>query len=182
MIENCAKYGVLVRANAWMPNHIHLVAVPLQPDSFAKALRRAHSIYAKWFNKKHGLSGYLWEDRFFSCPMDEDHFWAAIRYVERNPVRAGLVASAEKYRWSSAAYHCFGRPNALIDASWNPSDVVSDWSKWLANPADAPYEQSIRTSTRKGLPCGDELFVARLEKQMDRMLRVQKRGRKPHSS
>jgi REP-associated tyrosine transposase len=113
MVENCEKFGVLVRSHAWMPNHVHLVAVPLQPDSFAKAFRRAHSMYARWFNRKYGLSGYLWQDRFFSCPLDEDHFWAAMRYVERNPVRAGLVARAEDYPWSSAAFHSFGRPNAL---------------------------------------------------------------------
>src|SRR6266446_2953558 len=105
IIENSRKYGVVIRSYSWMPNHVHLIAIPLHPDSFAKTFRRAHSIYARWFNRKYGLSGYLWQDRYFSCPLDEAHFWAAMRYVERNPVRAGLVSKAEDYPWSSAAFH-----------------------------------------------------------------------------
>jgi putative transposase len=178
LIENCAKYGVLIRSYVWMPNHVHLVAVPLEPDSFAKALRRANSVYAKWFNEKHGLSGYLWQDRFFSCPMDEGHFWAAMRYVERNPVRAGLVAAAQDYHWSSAQYHCFGRPDALIDTTWNPSDVVPDWKSWLSMTNDSTYDELIRASTRKGLPCGDEWFRNLLEKHLGRSLRPRKRAPK----
>ena len=175
LIENCTKYGVLIRSYAWMPNHVHLVAVPLESKSFAKAFRRANSIYAKCFNKKHGLSGYLWQDRFFSCPMDEGHFWAAMRYVEQNPVRAGLVEIAEDYRWSSAKYHCFGDPDALIDTTWNPSDVIPDWKSWLLMANDATYDQAIRASTRKGLPCGDEWFLNLLEKHLGQSFRRSKR-------
>jgi REP-associated tyrosine transposase len=179
MVENCERFGVLIRSHVWMPNHIHWVAVPLKPDSFAKALRRAHSIYARWFNKKYGLSGYLWQDRFFSCPLDEDHFWAAMRYVERNPVRARLVARAEDYPWSSAAYHSFGRPNALIDSTWSPQDAIPDWSNWIAIPNDSAHEQAIRSNTRTGFPCGAEGFVMQVEKQLGRILRTLKRGPKP---
>jgi putative transposase len=161
-----------------MPNHVHLVAVPLESKSFAKAFRRANSIYAKWFNKKHGLSGYLWQDRFFSCPMDEAHFWAAMRYVEQNPVRAGLVEIAEDYRWSSAKYHCFGDPDALIDTTWNPSDVIPDWKSWLLMSNDATYDQAIRANTRKGLPCGDEWFLNLLEKHLGQSFRRRKRAPK----
>jgi putative transposase len=153
-----------------MPNHVHLVAVPVEPNSFAKAFRRANSVYAKWFNKKHGLSGYLWQDRFFSCPMDEGHFWAAMRYVEQNPVRARLVTAAQDYHWSSAKYHCFGEPDPLIDTTWNPSDIIPDWKSWLMI-ADDVYDQAIRTNTRKGLPCGDEWFLSLIEKHLGRSLR-----------
>lgn len=178
IIDNCNKYGILVRSHSWMPNHVHMVAIPLRPDSFAKALRGANSIYARWFNKKYGLSGYLWQGRYYSCPLNEDHFWAAMRYVERNPVQAGLVARAEDYRWSSAAYHCFGRRNALIDPTWDTKDVIPDWSSWLAIPNDPFSDETIRASTRKGFPCGDERFVSDMEERLKRVLRDQKRGPK----
>src|SRR5947207_319917 len=77
----CTKFGVQVRSYAWMSNHVHLIAIPLQPDSFARTFRRAHSIYAREFNKKYGSRGYLWQDRFYSCALDEKHFWSAMRYV-----------------------------------------------------------------------------------------------------
>jgi putative transposase len=165
-----------------MPNHIHLVGIPLQPDSFCKALRRAHSMYARWFNKKYGLSGYLWQDRFFSCPLDEYHFWAAMRYVERNPVRAGLVTRPEDYSWSSAAFHCFGKPDPLIDSTWDPADIVPDWKSWIAIANDETQEQAIRANSRTGFPCGEEQFVANMELRLGRILRIQRRGRKPKHS
>jgi putative transposase len=178
MTENCAKYGVLVRAHCWMPNHIHIVAIPLHPDSFAKTFRQANSAYARLFNKKYEFSGYLWQDRFFSCPLAEGHFWAAMRYVEQNPVRAGLVATPEEYPWSSAACHSFGKANALLDTTWNPVDVVPDWKSWIASPSDSNLDQEIRTRTRAGLPCGDEDFVRAMEGEFGRILRTRKSGPK----
>ena len=177
--DNCRRHGVLIRAYCWMANHVHLVAVPLQPESFARAFRRAHSIYARWFNKKYGLSGYLWQDRYFSCPLDDAHFRAAIRYVERNPVRAGLVSKAEDYRWSSATCHCFGRPDPVVDPNWNFRDFMPDWANWLTIPNDPAFDTAIRENTRVGWPSGDEGFVANMEAEMGRILRVQRRGPKP---
>jgi putative transposase len=178
MVENCHKYGVLVRAHCWMPNHVHLVAIPLHPDSFAKAFRRTNSTYARLFNRKYELSGYLWQDRYFSCPLGEEHFWCALRYVERNPVRAGLVSSAEDYEWSSAAFHSFGQPNSLMDTKWNPSDIVPDWKNWISNSNDSNVDQDIRAKTKTGFPCGDEHFIRSMEGELGRILRTQKPGRK----
>ena len=86
-----------------MPNHVHLVAVPDASDSLANALRRAHGRYAMYLNARRGRSGHLWQNRFYSCALDGAHLAVALRYVERNPVRAGLAESVEQYRWSSAA-------------------------------------------------------------------------------
>ena len=88
-----------------MTNHIHVIAVPQRADSLANAFRHAHSIYALRFNRKYRFSGHLWQDRFYSCALDERHMWATIRYVELNPVRAGLTSKASDYPWSSPLSH-----------------------------------------------------------------------------
>jgi putative transposase len=80
-----------------MDNHVHLVGVPAREDSLERALRPLHMRYAQAVNRRHGWSGHLWQGRFFSSPLDDAHLWAAVRYVERNPVRAGIVSRAEDY-------------------------------------------------------------------------------------
>ena len=91
------RHGLSIWAYCLMTNHIHLVAVPQREDSLAKALHDAHTVYAMRFNTTTKQSGHVWQGRFYSCPLDESHLWAAVRYVERNPVRAGLVAHAADY-------------------------------------------------------------------------------------
>ena len=77
-----------------MTNHVHLVAIPERPDSLARALGQSHSRYAQRSNRRYGRSGHLWQNRFFSCAMDEGHGWNALAYTELNPVRAGIVRRA----------------------------------------------------------------------------------------
>jgi putative transposase len=86
-----------------MTNHIHLIAKPAKDDSLAKALGRTHFLYTQYVNRLHRRIGHLWQNRFFSCPLGREHFWRTLRYVEQNPVRAGLVRKAWNYKWSSAS-------------------------------------------------------------------------------
>ena len=90
------KRGLSIWVYCLMRNHIHLVAVPLRAESLGQALRDAHTVYAMYFNSRTQLSGHVWQGRFYSCPLDETHLWAAVRYVERNPVRAGMVENARR--------------------------------------------------------------------------------------
>jgi len=94
-----------------MFNHVHLVAVPHEPDSLALTLKHTHGQYAGYWNAKHRSSGHVWQGRYYSCPLDRLHLWKALRYTELNPRRAGLVSEAETWPWSSAAGHC-GMPTA----------------------------------------------------------------------
>jgi len=82
------------------------VATPSRAESLARAVGRTNWLYAQYVNRLHGRSGHLWQNRFYSCALDEGHFWAAMCYVERNPLRAGLVRVPWGYAWSSAAAHC----------------------------------------------------------------------------
>ena len=178
LLESCRRYELRILAYCWMTNHVHVIAVPQNPDSLAKAFRRAHSVYGLNFNHKHKFSGYLWQDRFYSCPLDEPHMWAAVRYVERNPVRAGLASKAEDYPWSSALSHCDGKVDPLLDPDWPPVPAIPDWSAWLASD-DEISDRRIRSRTRSGVPCGDDAFVSRLEQDLGRTLRLQRPGPRP---
>ena len=108
--EQSDKYGLEVTGYCLMSNHIHLVATPKNEDSLAKAVGRAAFIYTQYINRFHKRSGHLWQGRFYSCSLDESHFWQALRYIECNPVRAKICHNPWKYQWSSAAAHNRKRP------------------------------------------------------------------------
>src|ERR1019366_1147458 len=93
-----------------MPNHVHWVVSPREPQSLARAFGEAHGRYASYANAKLSRSGHFWQNRFFSCCLDQAHLWAALRYVERNPVRARLADEASAFKWSSAAAHTGALP------------------------------------------------------------------------
>ena len=106
--EKAEEYRLDILAYCLMTNHVHLIAVPQDPESLAKAIGRADFLHTQYVNRLQGRSGHLWQNRFHSCALDEGHFWSAMRYVEQNPVRAGLVKEAGDYEWSSAAAHLTG--------------------------------------------------------------------------
>jgi len=89
-----------------MPNHVHLILVPSTADGLARAVGETHRRYTRMINFREGWRGHLWQGRFSSFVMSEQHLMGAVRYVERNPVKAGLVDRAEDWPWSSAAAHC----------------------------------------------------------------------------
>jgi REP-associated tyrosine transposase len=173
-----SEYGVEVWAYSLMTNHVHFVLVPERLDSLSQALRDTHTAYALRFNLQNRLSGHLWQWRFFSCVLDDEHLWAAVRYVERNAVRAGMVARAEQYPWSSAAAHCRLRPDELLSPRFPPAHRLKNWSEWLSGEESA-QTQAIRRQTHTGRPCGSADFLADLESRCSRQLRPRKRGRKP---
>ncbi len=91
----CAGYAEQIRFRIWgyclMPNHIHLIGVPGYEESLWRTLGQTHGDYARYQNIQQRSCGHFWQARFYSCPMDHVHQWEALAYVERNPVRAGMV-------------------------------------------------------------------------------------------
>jgi putative transposase len=152
-----------------MTNHTHLIAMPQREDSLSVLPRRVHGRYAQYYNARHGRSGHLWQNRYFACCLGPGHLWAALAYVEMNPVRAGLAEQPGDYRWSSAGAHLGTRdPCGLIDLEWwrRESGGV-DWGRTLSGPG---HEQSasLRRCTYAGRPFGDEEFVKGLSEQFGR--------------
>jgi putative transposase len=147
--EYCRQFEVEVLAYCLMINHIHLVAVPATDDGLQRVLKPMHMRYAQRVNRARGWKGHLWQGRFFSSPLDDAYMWAAVRYVERNPVRAGIVRRAEDYPWSSAAAHCGKRQIDLMPVrpAWLKTlAAVEDRSAWLAEGDESEELQTARAT------------------------------------
>lgn len=180
MSEWCHRCRVEIWAYCLMPNHSHLIAVPPSADALRRAIGQAHNAYTREVNRREGWTGHLWQGRFASFAMDERHTVAAARYVELNPVRAGLVHRPEEYRWSSARAHLAGRDDALVSA--RPLLArVPDWSTFLGARPEADLAERVRKHASTGRPLGNEAFIDALEKQLNRTLRKGKPGRVPRA-
>ena len=178
--EYAALHGVEVLAYCLMSNHVHLVLVPASMDSLQLTLRRLHTRYAQSLNRRKEWKGHVWQGRYFASVLDETYFWAAVRYVERNPVRAGIVLRAEDYPWSSASAHCGLRtdPTLGTNPNWQRQFAgIGDWSAWLAAGDEPTGLEELRAHTSQGLPCGSRQFIESLETKSGRYLRPGVRGR-----
>lgn len=174
------RHVLEILAYCLMDNHVHLVAVPGTVESLQRALKPVHLLHAQRINQEKEWCGHLWQDRFFSSALDQRHLWAAIRYVELNPVRAGLVRRAEQFRWSSASAHCAHRSDPALtrDPTWlRILSEVRDWSSWLDESINPERLRSLRCNTQRGLPTGSEEFVRAMEAVTGRILRRRPRGR-----
>jgi putative transposase len=162
-----------------MSNHVHLVAIPRKPDALARALKQTHGRYASYWNAAHRSTGHVWQGRFYSCPLDSNHLWVALRYAELNPVRAGLVAKANSWPWSSAAAHCgSGDPNPSLEmALWDQRWSAETWREYLAAGETESEIAAIRQCTHSGRPLGGSEFIHDLEQTTLRRLLPQKGGR-----
>lgn len=178
--EYCLQHKVEILAYCLMTNHIHLVAVPKTETGLQSVLKPLHMRYAQRFNRQHGWKGHVWQGRYLSSALDDHYLWAAIRYVERNPVRARMIRKAERYAWSSAAAHCAGREDAVLTkkAYWRKQmKSIGDWSAWLAEGDTEKELTLIRRNIEKGLPCGSDRFIKKLGKQVGRVLTYRPPGR-----
>jgi putative transposase len=179
----CARAEVRCLAWCLMPNHVHLILQPSDEDGLRAALAEAHRRYSRRINFMKGWTGYLFQGRFASYPMDDAHLMAAVRYVERNPVKARLVARAEDWPWSSARAHVSGKPDGLTDLR-AIAGIHRNWRAMLRLGLEAgdlapDAEAAIESHERTGRPLGDELFLDRLEEVTGRRLKRQKPGPKP---
>lgn len=170
------EHRVAVWAYCLMPNHVHLVAVPETEDGLRRGIGEAHRRYTLRVNRREGWQGHLWQGRFASFPMDEPHLLMAARYVERNPVRAGLAVAPWEYRWSSAAAHVDGRGDALVETA-PLLKIVPDWRGFLEGPSEDDLE-TLRRHERTGRPAGDDAWVERIGRSLGRDLAKKKRGPK----
>ena len=173
-------HGLGLLGYCLMSNHVHLIAVPHAPDALAQSLKQAHGRYATYWNAQQACSGHVWQGRFYSCPLEEAHLWEALRYVELNPVRAGMVAVADDWRWSSAPAHCGSAPSTAAPLEmerWAKRWTVTEWQRYLAEGVTESEVTALRQCTHTGRPLGTEDFVAQLEKVTLRSLAPQKGGR-----
>lgn len=172
-----ARSGVELIAYCLMTNHLHLVAVPAEESSLARLLKPVDMRYTQHVNRAQGWSGRLWQDRFYSCPMDRPHCLLAVRYLEQNPVRAGLARQAEDYPWSSARGHTGRAVDPLLSDRTGLLEPVGNWSEWLRQENDSLETDLLCLHTRTGRPLGEKEFERRIETATTRRLRARPRGR-----
>lgn len=174
------RTGVVVHAYAFMNNHIHLSATPPEERSLARMLGNATQGFSRWTNVCLGDIGPNWQRRFFAAPMDGAHAIAAARYIERNPVAAGLVEHAWEWPWSSAAFHVGAgpRPRLLNAPEAVPAPVSrGDWRAMLEEPVDGLIARSVHRASSGATVLACEDWIDRIEAKLGRRIRPRPRGR-----
>ena len=179
MAERCAAHDVACWAYCLMPNHIHLVLVPVTEDGLARAVGEAHRRYAAFFNARARVTGHLFQGRFTSAAMDEEHLMAAVRYLALNPVKAKLARRAKDWRWSSVAAHLAERDVALVQTA----PILERTRSRFADLLDLSRQEELSLAGFEmkgviGRPMGSAQFIADIERRTGRTLAPAKRGPK----
>jgi putative transposase len=152
-----------------MPNHVHLILTPSDEAGLGLAVGEAHRCYTNFVNARGRWTGHLFQSRFASVVMDEDHLLAAARYVPMNPVRARLVARAKDWPWSSAQAHLKGEDDGLVTVS-PLKDRIGDFAAFLCEGETPEASAALRAAETTGRPLGNAAFIAGLERILGRRL------------
>lgn len=177
--EQAKRFGVIIEGFCLMTNHIHIIATPTMQDSLAKALGRVNLLYSQYISYMHGRTGHLWQNRFYSCPLDTNHFFTALNYIEQNPVRTKIVRYPWTYRWSSAGFHIEQEDEfGLMDKKrWQQQSSGIDWKNILRRKLEKNDIDKLRIHCRTGRPLGTDKFISKLETVIGRRLRALPVGR-----
>ena len=174
LAANLKDAGVRILAWCLMSNHVHMIAIPEAGDSLATLLRRVHGRYAQMLNTRKNRTGHVFQNRFFSCPLESSHLRRALAYVEKNPVRAGMTDRAEQYPWSSAAVHVGLQEDELgiLDMSfWREFGGPDAWRELLMTPEELAELRLLRRCTYAGRPFGSQEFLEEMEARFQRRWR-----------
>jgi putative transposase len=180
--EHLRKARVELWAYCLMPNHVHLIACPSTAEGLAAALGAAHRRWANFINARGGWRGHLFDGRYASVAMQEDHLMTAVRYVALNPVRARLVTRAVDWPWSSVHAHLAGHDESGLLTVRPILERVGDFARLLETPADDAGFQRLRAAEATGRPIGAADFVADLERRLGRPIARRAPGRKPRAT
>ncbi|HSU43770.1 MAG TPA: transposase [Casimicrobiaceae bacterium] len=159
----CSRYRVLVHAYVLMTNHVHLLVTPLLVGAVSRVMQSVGARYVRHVNRSSSRSGTLWEGRYHACLVASDeHVLAACRYIDRNPVRAGLVPHVSDYRWSSYRALAGSRadalvtPHAVLDQLGTPR--ADAYARWCANDERDSDVRGLREATARELAFGSDAF------------------------
>jgi putative transposase len=179
------RYGCQIHAYALMTNHVHVLATPRLPNAVSRLMQSIGRRYVQYVNRTYRRSGTLWEGRFKASLMNaEEYLLLCYRYIELNPVRAGMVQDPGEYIWSSYRWHGLGEANALIKdhalyMGLGPGDHLRQQAYralFRAQLDDAALAE-IRKSTQQGLPLGGERFREEVGRRLGHGLRGRPEGR-----
>lgn len=183
--EMARKYGCAIHAYVLMTNHVHLLLTPKKADSAALLMKHLGQRYVQYINRVYRRSGTLWEGRFRSClTQHEDYVLSCYRYIELNPVRAGMVAHPGEYRWSSYSANAEGAANGLISPQEEYLRLGSDdeerrqtYRALFKAHIDGKRVEEIRNATNGNYALGTERFKAEIQNALKRRAIPKKAGR-----
>jgi len=175
MARETRRFGVKILAWCLMINHVHLIAVPEDAKGLARAIGEAHKRYSRMRNFEERVRGYLFQGRFGSCVLDEKHLVAAVRYVERNPVRAGIAEEPWTYPWSSAGFHVGERTDDVLVDERGLWGFLGNWKEYVG-VAGKDEDVNLRKATRTGRPLAEGRSLTKLERLIERNLSKGKPG------
>jgi putative transposase len=187
-LERAARtYRVAIHAYVLMPNHVHLLVTPGLEGGVSRMMQYLGRHYVQYINKAYGRSGTLWEHRFHASVVETETFLLTLqRYIELNPVRAGIVKTPEQYKWSSAKDHLAPVGNALIvdhevytRLGATPAERASAYMSMIVKPLEESALSQIRAAARHGSVLGSDQFKDQIESQLGRRVRLGKPGRRP---
>ncbi len=176
--EASERIAMRLAAYCVMPNHFHLVLWPPDDEGLSAWMQWLMTAHVRRHHRRHATSGHVWQGRFKAFPIQrDDHLLTVVRYVERNPLRAGLVARAEDWRWSSLA----AAPPAGAPKRHCPVPLPANWRAVVGRAEAAAQLEAVRHSVNRGTPFGDDRWVPRTARRLglESTLRPRGRPRKP---
>lgn len=185
LAEAAAGYGCAIHAYVLMPNHVHLLVTPEDPESLPRMMQSLGRRYVRHVNDAHGRSGTLWEGRYRAAPIDADaYFLACCRYIELNPVRARIAAHPRDYPWSSYGAHALGAADAVVSnhplyrrLGHSAADRQTEYRALFRTKLDAGFLDALRAATNGGWALGDDRFRRRIAKAAGRRVAPLPKGR-----
>lgn len=178
LTEQTNRFKVSLLSYCLMPNQIHLIAIPEEERYMARAIGETHRRYSCIINERNDWRGHLFQDRFFSYPMDEQNTLRAARFIETLPVTIGIAPKPENYLWSSAKSRIKVAENSILKP-FRSFHVIHNWADYLERPMDPNELKTIQLHLQTGRPRGGDIFLDSIEERIGRKVRPQKRGRKP---
>jgi putative transposase len=146
--------------------------------SLFKMMQGLTLCYTQFYNRKYGMTGRLWENRYHSCIVDQERYlWAVARYIEQNPVRARIVRKAERYPYSSARAHVTGAEDVVLGETLFEEEQRDDYIRMLRTETVEEEKEVLRYHSRSGRPFGEKEFVQGIEQKLKRPLARRPRGR-----
>jgi putative transposase len=183
--EYAEKFDIAVHAWVLMTNHVHLLCTPNVPYAVSHMMQSIGRRYVQYFNRRYGRSGTLWEGRFRSSLVQSEKYLLHLyRYIELNPVRAGMVKDPADYSWSSYQINALGKKTLLLtphqlyqSLAETPEQRQIAYRHQFTEAIEGKLLNDIRQSANKGLVLGNESFVAQVEALTGYHLQEGKRGR-----